>query len=75
MTLEQLVARVLKLPPGDVREDSSRATLARWDSLRHVELMIEVEDRFQVKLTAQEVARIASLADIRAALQRRGIAA
>jgi acyl carrier protein len=64
-----LVRRVLKLPPG-IRSALSRSELAQWDSLKHMELIFALEDRYGVQFDEAEFPTLVSTHAIVAALRR-----
>lgn len=41
-----------------------RADTAKWDSLKHIELILMLEDEFKIRFSANEVNAIRSLDDI-----------
>lgn len=56
------------LAPGD-----SPATIWGWDSLRHVDLVLTIEDTYGVALSTAEIASMRSIGDVVAVLRARGI--
>ena len=46
----------------------------KWDSLRHVMLMTELETNYGIELSDKEMMETVSVAMIRALLQQRGVA-
>jgi acyl carrier protein len=63
-----LVARILRLdatPSIELRRDVE----ARWDSLRHVEIVFALEDRYGVRFDESEFAALASTSAIAARLR------
>ena len=44
-----------------------------WDSLRHVMLVVGLETRFAVKLSAEEIQSMVTLADIERVLTEKGV--
>jgi acyl carrier protein len=42
-----------------------------WDSLKHVELIVSVEERFGVKFKGYEIGRLQSVGDLLALLEQR----
>jgi acyl carrier protein len=53
--LKEIFASVLQEPLENITDDASPRKLSSWDSLRHVELVIETETRFGVSFTPTEV--------------------
>lgn len=56
-----VMGKVLQMPPQDISVDASRETLAAWDSLKHMNLILALEDEFGVEFNDQEIAGINSL--------------
>ena len=56
-----VMGKVLQIPPQDISVDASRETLAAWDSLKHMNLILALEDEFGVEFNDQEIAGINSL--------------
>lgn len=52
-------------------EDLSRNNFRAWDSLAHVKLIIAIEEEFDMKFRTDQVANTASVAELRALLDRR----
>jgi acyl carrier protein len=66
--VQQLLVHILKLsasPIGDLR----RSDVAKWDSLKHVEIVFALEDRYDVQFDESEFALMNSASAIAALLQ------
>jgi acyl carrier protein len=57
--LKKVMARVFEISEEQITPESSPDTLEQWDSLKHMELIVEIENYFQIELP--EVAIIESL--------------
>lgn len=75
MTLEQVVARVLRCAVTDLDDESSTRTIASWDSLRHIEVVMELEEAFSLAFPPMQAAAMTSMGAIRRVLQQHGIEA
>jgi acyl carrier protein len=73
--LEDLVAAVLDVEPSSLDDTTSPASLDRWDSLAHVELITTVEETYDVILTTGEMRQAVSLGELRRILRTKGVAA
>ncbi|WP_323028822.1 acyl carrier protein [Castellaniella defragrans] len=60
-TVLKIIGTVLKEP---VSSDASRAGFARWDSLKHIEIMFALEDEFGVVFSEEELSDLDSVAVI-----------
>jgi acyl carrier protein len=70
--VRQAMADVWSLPAERIPEDADTATLPNWDSLRHLELMLELEMSFGVRIPADEVPSLTSIDAIEEALREHG---
>jgi acyl carrier protein len=58
--LKRLVANVLELEPEEIGPDTSMDTVEQWDSLRHLTLVLAIEDEFGISVPDEEAADITS---------------
>ena len=72
-SLLDLIAATLRLPAGEIGEESMMQNTPRWDSLRHVLLMTRIEASYGVSLTDAELINATSVASIRHILHAYGI--
>jgi acyl carrier protein len=71
--LHEVVARALRIPATSVSDESSPATLRRWDSLHHLDLMTEIEEAYGVTFSTADMVRAQSVGHIRVLLREKGI--
>jgi acyl carrier protein len=58
--LKQIVADVLEVEPSAIGPDFSMDTVEQWDSLRHLTLVLAIEDGFGIAVPDEEAANITS---------------
>ena len=68
----ELIARTLNLSRDSISEASDMHNTRHWDSLRHVLLMIEIEQSYGLLLSDLEMAGATSVVEIRRMLRKRG---
>jgi acyl carrier protein len=73
--LKSLFAAVLDVESSSLDDTTSPASLDRWDSLAHVELMTTVEEAYDVILTTGEMRQVDSIGELRRILRSKGVAA
>jgi acyl carrier protein len=71
-TLLELIAGTLGVLPSAITEASDMANTKKWDSLRQVMLMTELETNFGLELSDQEMQEATSVAKIRDVLKSHG---
>ena len=69
--LRDVIAQTLDIDPGTVTEDSTSENLAGWDSLGHVNLMMALEQTFDIQLEAEDLPRLVSVSAILGYLRER----
>ena len=70
--LDQLLAEILDDEAEALGPESPFTECPGWDSLKHVELIVGIETRFAVDLSAAEIASMRSKSSTRAVLAGRG---
>lgn len=71
--LLKLIAGTLGIDPAEVTEDSGMSNTRKWDSLRQIMLMTELETHFGFELSDQEMLETNSVVKIRSLLNLRGV--
>ena len=67
--LKQVMATVLGVPLAAITAESSQDTLRSWDSLKHMNLVLALEQTFGVEIPDEDAAEITSYALIKLVLQ------
>jgi acyl carrier protein len=70
--IRELIGTVFDVPVSQVPADASPENLEDWDSLRHLELMLEVELAFGVRIPADTMPDLASAEAIEDYLREQG---
>lgn len=58
--LKEVVATVLNVDVSRINANASSDTIESWDSLRHMNLVLAIEDEFGVSLPDEEAANATS---------------
>ena len=69
--IERLVAEVLQIPAATITNDLAMHDLDVWDSLKHMELVLSIEQSFGIQLTFDEIIRMQSVGEIKRVLRER----
>ncbi len=67
--LRDVVAAMLELDPATVGPDTSTDTVPGWDSLRHMNLIIAIEQAFGITVPDEDVTSMTSYPIIRAVIE------
>ena len=71
--LQEAIAATLKVSPSKITEQTRDEDLAAWDSLGHVNLMMTLEQTFDVMLDVEDFAGLNSVSAILEYLKKHGI--
>jgi acyl carrier protein len=71
--LRGVVAKVLAMPAQQVSDATSMETVASWDSLKQLQVILALEEEFGVSFDEELALEIVSLPQIRAALGEQGV--
>ena len=74
MKLETVCASVLNEPVESINDETSPKNTGSWDSLKHVSLILAIENAFSVKFTMPEITSVNSVSSIKQLLQAKGVA-
>ena len=73
-TVGSLLAEVLQIPASGVTEDLAMKDIDAWDSLKHMELIVSLEQSFGIEFTFDDIVAMRSVAEIKRVLRERGAA-
>ena len=65
-----VISRVLGVPLDQLSEDAGQDTLSRWDSLRHVRLILALEEEFGITVPDEHVGDLDTVRAVIAAVRR-----
>lgn len=72
--VQETVAQTLKVSVSEVQADSSADTLTAWDSLAQVNLIMSLEEAFDLELDIDEFMELTSVPAIVEYLQKNDLA-
>jgi len=67
-TLKNVLSQILKIPCEEVREDLTMKDVSSWDSLTHLNLILSIEEAFQVKFPMNMFPELTSFPKIKSEL-------
>jgi MbtH protein len=73
--LVRLIAGVLEIDPGEIDDAAGPGRSPAWTSLKHVQLIAELEHAFGISLSETEIRGLTSVAAIRDTLRARNVPA
>lgn len=71
--LVKLISEILRIKETDVTDELSVKTAEEWDSLKHMELIVGIEETFKIKLTTNDIVAMVSVKEINRVLKEKGV--
>jgi acyl carrier protein len=70
--LKELMATMLRVSVSTINEESSMDNVPNWDSLRHMNLVLALEDEFKITIPDEDAGNITSYKMIKFVLNELG---
>jgi len=70
--VEGLLAEVLQMSAAEITDDLAMKDVDAWDSLKHMELVVSLEQAFDTQLTFDEIVAMQSVGEIKRVMRERG---
>ena len=67
------MATVLQVPATRITDDLAMKDVEAWDSLKHMELIVSVENTFGIELSFDEIVAMQTVSEIKRVLKQRGV--
>ncbi len=71
--IDNVLSRVLRLPPDHIRDELTPQDVMSWDSLAGLVLVAELERTFNIVFTLNDVQSIRCVGDIKKILANHGV--
>ena len=67
--LKEIMADIFSIPEDEIADESSPETIEAWDSVQHLNLILAMEEEFNINLSADEVTEMTSVGVIKKLLE------
>lgn len=58
--IQQIMADIFNISVNEITEDSSQDTIDAWDSLKHLDLVVALEEEFGISIPVEEIGTMTS---------------
>ena len=62
--IRSIIAKILKVDIEDVELDTAIGDLPEWDSLHHLNIIVEIENEFSIKYAPEDLAELEDVSDL-----------
>ena len=60
----RIVSQIMGTPVDQINEDSSPDTIAEWDSLKHMRLVLALEEEFSIRFSDETIVGMLNVSEI-----------
>ena len=60
----EIISKIAKINLDQINESSSMNDFSKWDSLAHLQIMLEIEKKFQIKISTSKMSELDSVIKI-----------
>lgn len=71
--LKAILSKVLQIDENQITDETSPDNVQTWDSFNGLILVSELEDKFNVQFTMDEVTSVKCVRDIKESLKKHGV--
>lgn len=69
--VKEIVADLFNLPADQVNDDAGPGTIESWDSLQHLNLVVAVEETFNIRLEPEDIQGMTSVGAIAKTVEKK----
>jgi acyl carrier protein len=67
-SIRKVMSQIFEIDPGSINAESSPETIERWDSLKHMQLVLALEDELGIRFSDDVIPDLVSFALIEKAI-------
>lgn len=71
--LKQIMSNIFGIEEEEITDDSSMDNIEKWDSLKHINLIIAIEEHFGISIDEDEMVEMTSFTEIKRILRDNGV--
>lgn len=68
--VKQIMAAVFEMDVETIKNDASQKSISKWDSLEHLNLIVELEEKFDMSFDPEDIANMVTLESIVSTIDR-----
>lgn len=57
----KVFSQIMNVPLSSINEDSSPVTIEEWDSLKHINLILALEEEFDVQFSDEQIGNMINI--------------
>ena len=62
--VKEILAKVLEIDIATIFDNATQKDIAKWDSLQHLNLIVEIEDKYDISIDPEDISEMLSIVKI-----------
>ena len=62
--IQAMIRKLIKQPTFELKRQLTTADVKGWDSMRHIQLMVEIDRQFKVRVEPKDIVRFKTFGDL-----------
>jgi acyl carrier protein len=71
--LKQIMSNLFEIEEDEITDEASVLSIENWDSLKHINLIIAIEEQFGITIDEDEMVEMTSFTEIKRILRDKGV--
>ena len=59
--VKEILAKVLEIDIDTIFDNTTQKDIAKWDSLQHLNLIVEIEDKYDISIDPEDISEMLSI--------------
>lgn len=59
--VKEILAKVLEIDIATIFDNANQKDIAKWDSLQHLNLIVEIEDKYDISIDPEDISEMLSI--------------
>jgi acyl carrier protein len=59
--VKRILANVLEIDIATIFDNATQKDIAKWDSLQHLNLIVEIEDKYDISIDPEDISEMVSI--------------
>jgi len=59
--VKEILAKVLEIDIATIFDNATQKDIAKWDSLQHLNLIVEIEDKYDISIDPEDISDMLSI--------------
>jgi len=64
LEIREIMSKVFEIEVSEITDIASQKNIVKWDSLQHLNLIVEIEDKFDISIDPEDISAMVTVEKI-----------